>query len=128
LVSLLAGFVATIITMPVIGVTLIYIICKLIGKNNRTSIYLTIDFSTILFIFAVNSLLFVMVGTSVLGIILLAMILTLLIFVIIHWKLKQEIILSKVLKGFWRFTFLMFTFTYLILFFSGMINSMFKVA
>lgn len=50
------------------------------------------------------------------------MILIAMIFVYVHWKVKEEIILRKVMKGFWRFNFIVFFLAYVILTVYGLIH------
>jgi hypothetical protein len=50
------------------------------------------------------------------------MILIAMIFVFVHWKVKEEIVLKKVMKGFWRFNFILFLLVYITLTLYGLIH------
>jgi hypothetical protein len=45
------------------------------------------------------------------------------IFTVIHWKVKQEINIPLIFKGFWRFNFLLFFSAYIVLLVFGMFQS-----
>lgn len=120
---IISGAVATIITLPFLGLFLIFIACRSFVSNKRKSMLLTIDLSTILFIIAVHFLMLVIIGKSYLWLIILILISICMMFVLIHWKVKQEIDTPKVFKGFWRFTFLLFTIGYFVLIVVGLIRS-----
>ncbi|MBE4908831.1 DUF3397 domain-containing protein [Bacillus luteolus] len=123
--GLVSGIIATIITLPFLGLFLIFIACRSFVSNKRKSVLLTIDLSTILFIIAVHFLVLVIVGKSYLWLIILILISICMMFVLMHWKMKQEIDTAKVFKGFWRFTFLLFTVSYCLLIVVGLIQSIF---
>ncbi len=123
--GLVSGVIATIITLPFLGLFLIFIACRSFVSNKRKSVLLTIDLSTILFIIAVHFLVLVIVGKSYLWLIILILISICMMFVLMHWKMKQEIDTAKVFKGFWRFTFLLFTLSYCLLMVVGLIQSIF---
>jgi hypothetical protein len=72
---------------------------------------------------AVHFLLITIWGKSFFGIILLIVLVIAMIFVVIHWKLKGEIIFTKVFKGFWRFNFLIFFLAYISLTVYGILRS-----
>ncbi|WP_420489504.1 DUF3397 family protein, partial [Neobacillus niacini] len=52
--SFLSSIVAIFLTVPLLGFFIIYLINKLITKNTRKSVHKALDYSTILFIFAVH--------------------------------------------------------------------------
>lgn len=124
--GLIAGITATIVTMPIIGLIIIYIICKSVISNKKKSFLLTVDLSTILFIISVHFLILVIVGNSYLWLLIIILLLTAMIFVFIHWKVKQEIDTTKVFKGFWRFTFLLFVVSYFVLMVVGLIRRVYE--
>ncbi|MEH7106870.1 MULTISPECIES: DUF3397 domain-containing protein [Bacillaceae] len=108
--------------MPFFGFVLILVIFQYIYKNPKKSFHKAIDYSTILFIISVYFLMETIWGKSFFWLILLVLIVTAMFFVIIHWKVKEEVIIHKVLKGFWRFTFLMFFVVYISLTLFGLIH------
>jgi uncharacterized BrkB/YihY/UPF0761 family membrane protein len=96
-------------------------VVKLIIKNHRKSVRIAIDFTTLLLIISVHYFIMVIWKFSLLWVILLLMIIVAIIFVMVHWKIKQEINFSKLFKGFWRFNFLLFSLIYIILLLYGLL-------
>jgi hypothetical protein len=112
----LTGILSTILTLlffiPILGFIVIFIIYKLFSKNTRHSVHKALDLTTIFFIISVHFLLKTIWGHSFFVLIILVMIVTAMAFVVVHWKVKGEIDFTKVMKGFWRFTFLFFFILY----------------
>ncbi|SDM04180.1 DUF3397 domain-containing protein [Bacillus sp. OK048] len=121
--SFISSIITIFLTVPLLGFFIIYIINKLITNNTRKSIHKALDYSTILFIFAVHFLALTIWEKSFFWIIFLVLIIIAMVFVFIHWRIKGEIIFSKVFKGFWRFNFLIFFFAYLSLTIFGILRS-----
>jgi hypothetical protein len=117
--SFIIGF---LVTFPVVGLILIYLIIMKLTKNRRKSIHKALDYSTIFFIFAVHFLIVTIWEKSFFWLIILYMCVLAMVFVIIHWKVKKEIVLRIVFKGFWRFTFLIFFLAYITLTLYGLIQ------
>lgn len=113
---------ALLFIMPFAGFLAVYFIGKLMTKNSRKSVHFAFDFSTVLFIFSVHFLLKTIWGNSFFWLIILVLIVTAMVFVIVHWKVKEEINLKKVMKGFWRFNFLLFSLVYIGLTLYGLIH------
>ncbi|MCM3768579.1 DUF3397 domain-containing protein [Neobacillus niacini] len=108
--------------MPFAGFLAVFIIGKLVTKNTRRSVHYALDYSAVFFIFSVHFLLKTIWGNSFFWLIILILILTAMVFVIVHWKVKQDINLKKVMKGFWRFNFLLFSLVYIGLTIYGLIH------
>ncbi|MEH7882877.1 DUF3397 domain-containing protein [Bacillus sp. JJ1609] len=118
--GIFSALVATLITVPMIGYLAVFIISKQITGNHRRSVNLAIDFSTLLLVLSVHFLILTIWEKSFLWLILLVLFGLAAIFVLIHWKYKEEIVLPKVFKGFWRFNFLLFFSAYVILVLFGL--------
>jgi hypothetical protein len=121
--SFISSIITIFLTVPLLGFFIIYMANKLITKNSRKSFHKALDYSTILFILAVHFLLITIWNKSFFWLIILLLILIAMVFVLIHWKVKGEIIFSKVFKGFWRFNFLVFFLAYLSLTLFGIMRS-----
>jgi Protein of unknown function (DUF3397) len=119
----ISSIITIFLTVPLLGFITIFIINKLITKNARKSFHKALDYSTILFIMAVHFLVTTIWGKSLFWLILLVLIIIAMVFVLIHWKIKGEIILPKVFKGFWRFNFLIFFIAYVSLTLFGILHS-----
>ncbi|WP_415812485.1 DUF3397 domain-containing protein [Mesobacillus thioparans] len=115
-----SALVAALITVPIIGYLAVFIITKQITGNHRRSVNLAIDFSTFLLVLSVHFLILTIWGKSFLWLILIILFGLAAIFVWIHWHYKEEIVLPKVFKGFWRFNFLLFSSAYIILVLFGL--------
>ncbi|WP_419888568.1 DUF3397 domain-containing protein [Neobacillus niacini] len=121
--SFISSIITIFLTVPLLGFIMIYVLNKLLTNNTRKSFHKALDYSTLLFIVAVHFLLLTIWGKSFFGLILLILLVIAMIFVVIHWKIKGEIILSKVFKGFWRFNFLIFFLAYVSLTIFGILQS-----
>lgn len=118
--GLLSAFVATLVTAPILGYLLVFIISKQIIKNHRRSVRLAIDVTTLLLIVSVHFLIQTIWNQSLFWVILIVLLLIAITFAILHWKVKEEINIKKVLLGFWRFSFLLFSLAYLFLVIYGL--------
>jgi Protein of unknown function (DUF3397) len=118
----ISSIITIFLTVPLLGFITIFIVNKLITKNARKSFHKALDYSTILFIMAVHFLVITIWGKSLFWLILLVLIIIAMVFVLIHWKIKGEIILPKVFKGFWRFNFLIFFIAYVSLTLFGILH------
>ncbi|MFN7250949.1 MAG: DUF3397 domain-containing protein [Anaerobacillus sp.] len=123
----IAWVVATFVTLPIFAFYLIYLVSVKTTKNKRKSIKLAVDTSAILFIIAVYFISYEIWSQSLLWLIITLIIVVAMIFTIIHWKVSEDIQLDKLLKGFWRFNFLLFVFMYLILSFYGLVIRIYLV-
>lgn len=112
--------VAVLITVPIVGYLAVFIITKQITGNHRQSVNLAIDFSTLLLVLSVHFLIVTIWGKSYFWLLLIILFGLAAIFVWLHWQYKQEIVLSKVFKGFWRLNFLLFSSAYIILVLVGL--------
>lgn len=120
--TLLSSIISIFITFPFLGLIIVFFVTKFMSKNTRKSVHRALDYSTILFVISVHFLIVTIWGKSLIWLIILVMILIAMVFVFAHWKVKEEIILKKVVKGFWRFNFLLFLLAYLSLTLYGLIH------
>ncbi|MFO1445798.1 DUF3397 domain-containing protein [Bacillus sp. Bva_UNVM-123] len=121
--SVFSAIIATLITIPILGYLLVFIICKQVTKQHRRSVHVALDVSTILFIISVHYLIVTIWEQSLLWVIILAMLVLAIIFVVIHWRFKQEINIPLVFRGYWRFNFLIFFTAYVVLLVIGLVQS-----
>lgn len=119
---------AIFIMIPFLSGLLVFLLTKLISQNNRKAMNLSIDVTTVFFIFSVHFLLETIWGKSFFWIIILVLIVIAMAFAVLHWKVNQEIIIQKVLKSFWRFSFLLFSVAYLAFTLFGIIKSAIQYA
>ncbi|WP_017753620.1 DUF3397 domain-containing protein [Calidifontibacillus oryziterrae] len=121
MVKLLATFIATMVTMPILAIFVVYWLSYIVTKDKKRSFRLSVDLSTVFFIIAVHYLVIIIWGNSYLWVILLLLIMIGMLFVFLQWKYNEEIIFRKVWKGFWRFNFLLFSLGYLSLVIYGLV-------
>jgi len=122
LMAFLSSIISIFFALPFLGFLLVFIITKLVTNNNRKSVHKALDYTTILFVISVHFLIETIWGKSLFWLIILIMILIAMIFVFVHWKVKEEIVLRKVLKGFWRFNFILFLLAYITLTLFGLLH------
>lgn len=83
--------------------------------NKQKAIYKTITLSTLFFIIGTLLIIHSMFGSYFIGYILIGFLLLLGFILILQWKYYNEVILLKGIKIVWRFSFLIFLASYLIL-------------
>ena len=121
--SILSSVLTVLFALPILGSILVFLFGKVITKNSRRSLHIALDYTTILYIISVHFLIVTIWEISLFWLIILIMIVIAMMFVLVHWKVKEEIILQKVMKGFWRFNFMLFFLVYIALTFYGVISS-----
>ncbi|CAM3695774.1 DUF3397 domain-containing protein [Mesobacillus zeae] len=116
----LSGTAAVLVTIPLAGYLLVFVLCKQITRNHRKSVKLAIDACTFLLILAVHFLIMTIWGKSYLWMIVLTLLVIGFLFVLMNWKYRQEVEFRRIFKGFWRFNFLLFLFAYIFLILFGL--------
>ncbi|MBN8199479.1 DUF3397 domain-containing protein [Bacillus sp. NTK034] len=120
--TVFSSLIATLVTIPLLGYLAVFIISKQITKKHKRSVHIALDVSTLLLIMAVHYLIIVIWDKSYLWMIVLSLLITAVTFIIMHWRIKQEINLRVLFKGFWRFNFLLFFTAYIVLIFIGLVQ------
>ncbi|WP_102347038.1 DUF3397 domain-containing protein [Bacillus sp. Marseille-P3661] len=121
MVDFFAVFIATVITIPILVILLVYWITYALTKSKKRAFHLSLDYSTLIFILAVHYLLLIILERSFLWVIFLVLITIGMLFVFLQWKFNDEIVFKKVWKGFWRLNFLLFSLSYVCLVILGLI-------
>jgi hypothetical protein len=106
--NVLAGILATFVTIPVLSFLISYMILRKVTKNKRKSLHISTDITTLFLILSVNYLLLTIWKESFLWLIALILLVIAMITVFMQWKVKQDVQLKKVIKGFWRLSFFLF--------------------
>ncbi|MBV7503837.1 DUF3397 domain-containing protein [Bacillus sp. sid0103] len=122
MITFLSSIISIFFALPFLGFIIVFFVLKMFTRNTRKSVHLALDSTTILFIISVHFLIVTIWERSFFWLIILIMILIAMVFVFVHWKVKEEIILKKVMKGFWRFNFILFLLAYLALTLYGLIH------
>lgn len=120
--TVFSSLIATLVTIPLLGYLAVFIISKQITKKHKKSVHIALDVSTFLFILSVHYLIIIIWDKSFLWMIILSLLITAVIFIIIHWRIKHEINMRVLLKGFWRFNFLLYLTAYIILMLIGLVQ------
>ena len=108
--------------LPILGTILFFIVIKFILKSTKRSLHLALDYTTFLYIISVHFLIVTLWGKSFFWLIILVMLVLAMVFLLVHWKVKEEIIVKRVWKGFWRFNFILFFAAYFLLTFYGLVS------
>lgn len=120
--TVFSSLIATLVTIPLLGYLAVFVISKQITKKHKKSVHIALDVSTFLFILAVHYLIIIIWDKSYLWMIILSLLITAVCFIIIQWRIKQEINMRVLFKGFWRFNFLLYLTAYIILMIIGLVQ------
>ncbi len=123
----IAWVVATLVTLPIVCFYLVYLISVKTTKNKKKSMKLAVDVSTTFFIIAVYYIAYEIWGLSLFWALLSFIIIVAMIFTVIHWKVSEDIKLGKLLKGIWRFNFILFFLAYIVLSIYGLVVSIYSI-
>lgn len=121
--SFLSSVLTVLFALPILSTVIVFLFGKAITKNSRKSVHMALDYSTIFYIISVHFLIVTIWRISLFWLILVIMLVIAMIFVLVHWKVQEEIIITRVIKGFWRVNFIMFFLVYIALTFFGLISS-----
>lgn len=117
--SILSNAAALFITVPLFFYLLIFVFVKQVTKNHRKAFSIAVHLTTVLLIASVHFLIIAIWSQSYFFLIVLFMLVLAMIFTFLHWKMREEIIYSKVFIGYWRFNFLVFSILYISLLIYG---------
>lgn len=116
---------ATLVTIPLIGLYLVYLITVKITGEKVYSVKLAADCTTILFIIAVYFIILELWGVSLFWLIVLLFLFTAIGFTFLHWKIYEDIHILRVFRGTWRFQFFLFFTLYFVLMIYGLLYNIF---
>ncbi len=128
MLDVFAVFLATVVTIPLLGWYIAYIVHVKISKKKPRAVRFAADVSTLLFIIAVYYIMLEIWQQSFLWLILVVIFAVAIVFTFVHWKYAQDIHIWKLLRGIWRFNFLLFSITYILLFALGIIIRIVAIA
>lgn len=116
-----AYILAIVITFPIVVTVVLYYICKKIYRHPKKALHVSIAYSTLFYIVSVMIMLNQIFESSYSGIIVIFLLVTLMSFVLLQWKLTEEIIFKRAWKLFWRSMFLVFLVAYIMIGLTGII-------
>ncbi|WP_433749489.1 DUF3397 domain-containing protein [Falsibacillus pallidus] len=111
---------AVFIIMPFLGYLAAFILIKQFSKNHKKAVSSAIDLTTFLLFLSVHYTIVAIWRESYMWLLFLFALSIGVVFVIVYWKAKGEIIFTKVLKGYWRLNFVIFFIAYIILLIYGL--------
>jgi quinol-cytochrome oxidoreductase complex cytochrome b subunit len=128
MVDLLKWMISFAFALPLVSLVILFVILRVVVKNKKKSILMTVDLSTIFFIMSVHFHLITIFEQSFLIYIILGLMSLLFIVFYVDYKTSKAPSMKSVSKKVWRLSFLFFFISYLILTVCGMISSIIKNA
>ncbi|WP_110112930.1 DUF3397 domain-containing protein [Bacillus sp. CGMCC 1.16541] len=119
--TILGSIFATFVTLPLLAFIFSYMVLRKITKNKKKSFHLATYIMTFFLILAAHYLTYAISGVSYWWLITLLLLGIGMLTIFLHWKVKKDIHLPKVLKGFWRVNLLLFSILYVGLMIGGII-------
>ncbi|QKS71533.1 DUF3397 domain-containing protein [Paenalkalicoccus suaedae] len=115
------SLIGLIITVPLISMLLVYVVLRKVTKRKHKSLKLAVDSHVPIFAVSIYFLVRQLFHFSAVGVLLIALLTSALVFMIIHWRLTEEIDMRRILRGAWRFQFLLYLSAYIGLIVTGLI-------
>lgn len=119
--TLFSSAAALFIMLPILFYALIFTVVKQLGRNHRRAVSAAVYSTSIVLIFSVHFLIETIWGESYLAMIILFLLVIAVLFTFVHWKVREEIIYSKVIGGYLRLNFLLFSLFYVGLLLTGIV-------
>ncbi|MBU8907122.1 DUF3397 domain-containing protein [Desertibacillus haloalkaliphilus] len=121
--SALAWLMATVITLPLFGWYLVYLFTVKLTRKKSKAIRVASDVSTLFLICAVYFIMYELWGQSFLWLLMIIILMVAIVFTLLHWKLSDDIHMVRLIRGIWRFNFLLFAIGYVCLSVYGLVIS-----
>ena len=123
----LSAFIATLVTLPIVGYLIIFVVTKRCTKNHRKAVQYGINSSVLLLIVSVHFLIQSILGISLLWLVISVALLLSIVVVLVHLRFKEEIQYVKFLRGMIRLNAFVFSLSYLVLVVVGITKNLFKI-
>jgi Protein of unknown function (DUF3397) len=120
--ELILFILAFLITLPIFSTIVVYYILKYIYGNPIRAFHKAINWTTVLYILAVNTMLTYLFESFFIGYIFVVMLLILTFLIVNQWKKNIEIDYGRAFKLLWRLSFLLYFILYIILVVYGIIE------
>ncbi|RLQ95840.1 DUF3397 domain-containing protein [Falsibacillus albus] len=117
--TFLSDVAAAFVTIPFLGYLIVFIVVKQITKNHKQAVRSAIDMTTLLLFISVHFMISAIWEHSYLWLLIIFALSLGVVFVFIYWKMKGEVVISKVLRGYWRLNFIVFFLAYVLLLIYG---------
>jgi uncharacterized membrane protein YozB (DUF420 family) len=128
MVDIFAWLISLAVTLPMLTLVILFLILRIVVKNKKKSIMLTVDLSTFFFIVSVHFHLLTLFKQSFLSFIILGLMCLTLVVYYIEYKRSKAPTITRVSKKVWRMSFLLFFVIYLVLAFYGISSGIIKNA
>lgn len=122
MISFISFLIALLATIPLVSLIVFLIIFGKILANKRKAFGLSVDITTFFAIFSAAAISSYIWHQTFLGIILLVILMTAIIYTFIFWKTKEDFEIKRLFKGIWRLNFLVFIIGDFLLSIYGIIN------
>jgi len=122
MIDFLIILLAFIITAPILITILTYYSLKFMYQNPHKAFLVAVNWTTIIYIIAVNTLLTYLFEGAFIGYIIVFLLCMLTIIIVLQWKNNTEINYQKALKLLWRLSFLSFFVLYISLVLYGILR------
>ena len=124
--SLVVYLIAIIITLPVLALFVLYWIFKGIFNNGKKAMHWSVDLTTIITIFSVDAVMYAIWGQHYIIPIILGFLFVSIAFSILYLLVREQLNVTKLIKGIWRFNFLVFMLAYICLILYGLVSGIAK--
>ncbi|MEN1966980.1 DUF3397 domain-containing protein [Lentibacillus sp. N15] len=118
------NLVALIITVPIMVTFMIYYISRKMSRQKWRAVHNAVNWTTILYILAVHTLLFVIFNRVLYGWFIVFLLSVFSIILFTQWKSRTEVEFARAFKIFWRLSFLLFFGMYIALISIGLIQQL----
>lgn len=125
--TVLASIIATFITLPVLAWIVIFFASYRITQHKKRSFQVAVDITTVFFMIACYFLIYEIWHLSMFWMIAIIVLLSGILFSVVLWKVRGDIDTKRLLKGVWRFNFLLFFIGYTVLFVYGLLNRLVQI-
>ncbi|MBD3106833.1 DUF3397 domain-containing protein [Bacillus sp. AGMB 02131] len=123
----LSALIATLVTLPIFGYLIIFIVTKQWTKSHRRAVQYGINGSVLLFVLSVHYMIQAIFGISLLWLVISVAILLSIAVVIVHLRYSGEIHYPKLLRGMVRLNAFVFVLFYFLLVVVGITKNLFKL-
>lgn len=106
--QIIVNLLAFAITFPIVITFIFYFIAKSIIKNKKKAVHKTFEYTGVIYLISTVMIMRESFGVDILGALILVLLIIFALFIIIQWKLFEDIRISRIWKIYLRFLFLSF--------------------
>ncbi|TYR82627.1 DUF3397 domain-containing protein [Priestia megaterium] len=125
--NIVAGIFATFVTLPIVGFFILYIVLGRVTKNKRKAVHVSTYVTTVFLIISAYYFTNEMFNQSFLWLIVLILIIVAMIVMTVHWKVKKDLEMKRIAKGFFRMNFILFLIGHVVLVVSQLIRQVYSL-